>query len=170
MYEKEVRDDFVKMSKMLEEKDRQLADLEAKLAESEEKCKKAYQEGLLQKQFDKDMEIEQLKQQLAEKEKELKQIKLDLGMFKSVNEFINEYGIKKAREVLLQTEKTKRQDKISFTTEQLEKVKKEFNERKLEYITMETKTHIYGLRIDRINELIDNQINELKGEKVEEKK
>ena len=28
------------------------------------KCKKAYQEGLLQKQFDKDMEIEQLKQQL----------------------------------------------------------------------------------------------------------
>lgn len=45
------------------------------LAESEEKCKKAYQEGLLQKQFDKDMEIEQLKQQLAEKEKELKQIK-----------------------------------------------------------------------------------------------
>ena len=45
------------------------------LAESEEKCKKAYQEGLLQKQFDKDIEIEQLKQQLAEKEKELKQIK-----------------------------------------------------------------------------------------------
>ena len=45
------------------------------LAESEEKCKKAYQEGLLQKQFDKDMEIEQLKQQLAEKEEELKQIK-----------------------------------------------------------------------------------------------
>lgn len=48
-------------------------DLEAKLAESEEKCKKAYQEGLLQKQFDKDMEIEQLKQQFADKEKELKQ-------------------------------------------------------------------------------------------------
>ena len=85
-------------------------------------------------------------------------------MFKSVNEFLNRYGIEKAREVLLQTEKTKRQDKISFAVEQLEKVKKEFNERKLEYITMETKTHIYGLRIDRINELIDNQINELKGE------
>ena len=57
----------------------------------------------------------------------------------------------------------KDQDKISFTVEQLEKVKKEFNARKLEYITMETKTHIYGLRIDRINELINNQINELKG-------
>lgn len=51
------------------DKDRKISDLEAKLAESEEKCKKAYQEGLLQKQFDKDMEIEQLKQQLAESEK-----------------------------------------------------------------------------------------------------
>lgn len=108
-------------------------------------------------------EFANLEAKLAEKEKELKQIKLDLGIFKSANEFINEYGIEKAREVLLQTEKTKRQDKISFAVKQLEKVKKEFNERKLEYITMETKTHIYGLRIDRINELIDNQINELKG-------
>ena len=48
-----------------------VADLEAKLAESEEKCKKAYQEGLLQKQFDKDMEIEQLKQQLHDLSKKI---------------------------------------------------------------------------------------------------
>ena len=48
-----------------------LNDLEAKLAESEEKCKKAYQEGLLQKQFDKDMEIEQLKQQLHDLPKKI---------------------------------------------------------------------------------------------------
>lgn len=61
-------DDIVEL---LDEKDQNIADLEAKLAESEEKCKKAYQEGLLQKQFDKDMEIEQLKQQLAEKDKEI---------------------------------------------------------------------------------------------------
>lgn len=46
-------------------------DLNTKLAESEEKCKKAYREGLLQKQFDKDMEIEQLKQELALTEKAL---------------------------------------------------------------------------------------------------
>ena len=63
---------------------------------------------------------------------------------------------------LAEKDKEIKQNKISFTIEQLEKVKKEFNERKLEYITMETKIHIYGLRIDRINELIDNQINELK--------
>ena len=48
-----------------------ISDLEAKLAESEEKCKKAYQEGLLQKQFDKDMEIEQLKQQLHDLPKKI---------------------------------------------------------------------------------------------------
>ena len=47
---------------------KRIADLEAKLADSEEKCKKAYQEGLLQKQFDKDMEIEQLKHKLTESE------------------------------------------------------------------------------------------------------
>lgn len=47
------------------DKDRKIADLEAKLAESEEKCKKAYQEGLLQKQFDKDMEIELYIKELA---------------------------------------------------------------------------------------------------------
>ena len=47
----------------------QLSDLETKLEESEERYKKAYREGLLQKQYDKDAEIMQLKQQLAESEK-----------------------------------------------------------------------------------------------------
>ena len=56
-----------------EEMTNKLADLEAKLAESEKRCKKAYQEGLLQKQFDKDMEIDQLKQQLANKDKEIEE-------------------------------------------------------------------------------------------------
>ena len=46
-------------------------ELKAKLAESETARKKAYQEGFLQKQFDKDMEIMQLKQQLSEKEEQL---------------------------------------------------------------------------------------------------
>lgn len=115
-----------------------------------EKCKKAYQEGLLQKQFDKDMEIEQLKQQLAEKDKKIANIKNSC-----------DYYMKRANDLVLKQNQK--------AIEQLEKVKKEFNERKLEYITMETKTHIYGLRIDRINELIDNQINELKG-KVEDVK
>lgn len=78
-------------------------------------------DGILE--TEKDKQIADLQSQLAEKDKELKQVKLDLGMFKSVNEFINSYGIEKAREVLLQTKKTKNQDKISFALEQLEKVK-----------------------------------------------
>ena len=117
-----------------------------------------------------EQEIQQLKQQLAEKDKELKQLKLDLGMFKSVNEFINRYGIEKAREVLLQTEKTKRQDKISFAVDQFEKVKELLNTdfesiiswidpyEDGEYLTSMTYNHNNTIKI------IENQINELKGE------
>lgn len=68
-----------------------------------------------------------LQSQLAEKDKIIKQLKLDLGMFKSVNEFINGYGIEKTREVLLQTEKTKNQDKISFCIEKLKSIKNELS-------------------------------------------
>ena len=50
-------------------------ELKQQLAESEDKIKKAYREGLLQKQFDKDAEIMLLKQQLAEKEKEIERLK-----------------------------------------------------------------------------------------------
>ena len=46
----------------------------------------------------------------------------------------------------------------------MEKLKKEFDSRKLEYKTMENSFHIYGLRIERIFEIIDDQIKELKGE------
>ena len=48
-----------------------ISELNEQLAEREDKIKKAYREGLLQKQFDKDAEIMLLKQQLAEKEKGL---------------------------------------------------------------------------------------------------
>lgn len=51
-----------------------------------------------------------------------------------------------------------------FAIKQLEKVKEEFNSRKLEYKSCTTANHCYGLRIDRINELIDIQIEELKDE------
>ena len=67
-----------------------IKDLEAKLAESENKVKKAYQEGLLQKQFDKDMEIEQLKQQLAESEENIKILEEDrIIMNKTMELYVN---------------------------------------------------------------------------------
>lgn len=102
------------LKQQLTEKDLRIEELESQFA-YECECNKQF--------VDCQKENENLKQQLAEKEKETKQLKFDLGMFKSVNEFINRYGIEKAREVLLQTEKTKQQDKISFAVEQLEKAK-----------------------------------------------
>ena len=103
---------------------RQFADLEAKLAELREQIDIRDEENgkIFMQSVNAMRKNVELKQQLAEKDKELKQLKLDLGMFKSVNEFINKYGIEKAREVLLQIEKTKNQDKISFAIEELEKV------------------------------------------------
>ena len=111
---------------------------------------------------------------LSEKEKEIKQLKLDLKMFASVNEFINRYGIEKAREVLLQSEKTKKQDKNSFAVEQLENLKY-YCERKIneyEYLSTLEFEEIYGdsrqslsakrLQCSEISEYIDNKINELK--------
>ena len=93
--------------------------------------------------------VYELKQQLAKKEKELKQLKLDLGMFKSVNEFINGYGIEKAREVLLQSEKTRNQTAIT----ELKKLKEEFN-------------GFFSISIQQemFDKYIDQQIAELKGE------
>ena len=103
-----------------------------------------------------------MKEQLSEKDAEIKQLKLDLGIFRSVNEFLNGYGIEKAREVLLQTEKTKRQDKISFALEQLEQIRKEF-EIKFKGCKWEDKM-LVGKFCNITNETIDNQIKELKGE------
>ena len=155
----------------LKERYKKITDLEAKLAESEKKAITYVKEIVfldkklenLNKEFELAQEhnektveywkneCSQLKHQLSEKEKEIKQLKLDLGMFKSVNEFINNYGIDKAREVLLQSEKTKKQDKIEFAVEHLEKVKNNI----LSNIT-------FGIESVGIMNGIDNQIKQLK--------
>lgn len=66
---------------------------------------------------------------------------------------------------LIEENKQLKQSQKQLAIEELENLKKEFNSRKLEYKTMENSFHIYGLRIDRIFEIIDDQIKELKGEK-----
>ena len=164
----------------LDDKERKSADLEAKLAESEEK-KESYrlqneQHHLQLLQFYSRLGVEAfgadihekaletlmiMKEQLAEKDAEIKQLKLDLGMFRSVNEFLNGYGIEKAREVLLQTEKTKQQDKISFALEQLEKVRNEIHG--ICFFTCDFKCD--EIMLEKSDKIIDNQIKELKGEK-----
>ena len=117
-------ENYSKLNKRYQEIKNQLADLEAKLAESEkpkeirfngfvvdcnyDEARKVLQEDLLKMQVENkklkeseelsnyakcilenkklEQEIQKLKQQLAEKDKEIKQLKLNLGMFRSVNE------------------------------------------------------------------------------------
>ena len=175
----ELKTNYTKLNKRYQEIKNQLADLEAKLAESE-KSKESYRlqnehHHLQLLQFYSRLGVEAfgadihekaletlmiMKEQLAEKDAEIKQLKLDLGMFRSVNEFLNGYGIEKAREVLLQTEKTKQQDKISFAVEQLEQIRKEF-EIKFKGYKWEDKM-LVGKFCNITNEIIDNTINELK--------
>lgn len=67
--------------------------------------------------------LSRLNRGINELRMENKQLKLDLRMFKSVNEFINNYGIEKAKEVLLQSEKTKIQSQNSKAIEVLERLR-----------------------------------------------
>lgn len=71
-----------------DDKDKTITDLKAKLAELREQiaiCDEENGKTFIQC-FNAMRENVELKQQLAEKDKEIKQLKLDLGMFRSVNE------------------------------------------------------------------------------------
>ena len=154
------------------DKDQKIADLEAKLAESEEKCKKAYREGLLQKQFDKDMEIDQLKQQLAEKEKEIEEIKQiiskytdklpDNVAFDIANDDIRYQIVSNLIDKNTNYRnqiKELRQAKTDFAIEQLEKVRTQF---RTQYTWYE-ETHRVCEKTDNFIIWLDQQIKELKG-------
>ena len=120
------------------------------LSENYSKLNKRYQEIKNQ--------LADLEAKLAEKEEQAKQLKIDLRMYKSVNEFLNGYGIEKAREVLLQTEKTKQQDKISFAVEQIIKTK----ETLIKFLQDEG---FYENEWYDLFDKIDNQINVLRNNK-----
>lgn len=155
---------------LLNKQDKQISDLETKLAESEEKCKKAYQEGLFQKQFDKDMEIEQLKQQLADKEKEIEKLKAVVDMIDKYRQ----YDKDAENLVLLNPEncysnghkliiKTDNQDKIDFAVEQLEQFEEVFSN-KIDIICENHKWD-FNTRIalqTALNNVKNNQINRIK--------
>ena len=81
-------ENYSKLNKRYQEIKNQLADLEAKLAESEHRNEQLVDalNGEVFINYKLPMENAQLKQQLAEKDAEIKQLKLDLGMFRSVNE------------------------------------------------------------------------------------
>ena len=127
-----------------------VADLEAKLAESEKNYKDARELGIEQFHSLKEIinssqeEIDKLKQQLAEKDKEISEyVKIVDDLHKQLSDKCDF------------CDKTKDQDKILFAIEQLEKVKMYIDDHA--YYIDERE---FGIEI---NEYIDNQINGLKG-------
>ena len=140
-----------------------VADLEAKLAESE---KKAYSRGHSQRDIaneiklnalredvaNKEKRIVELKKQLAEKEKEIEELKLKLDI----------------RAISLQNFNIERmqanQDKISFALEQLEKVKETLIQN-ADDIGEEYKEDYFMISLGNVKNIINNQINVLRNNK-----
>lgn len=69
--------------------------------------------------------------------------------------------VTKDSQILEKENEQLKQSQKQLAISELEKLKKEFDSRKLEYKTMENSFHIHGLRIERIFEIIDDQIKEL---------
>lgn len=137
----EQRMDRIDYQVISDDKDKRIADLEVKLAESEksEETYKTMFEIGVENNHSLLKEIEQLKQQLAEKDVEIKN--LTLAHFES-----------KTNQLILTTTQMINQDKISFAVEQLEKVK--------ELLYPELRFD-YSLYLRVMHEL-DNQIKQLK--------
>lgn len=109
-------------------------------------------------------ENQQLKQQLAEKEKELKKIKNLRATPKQLQRAYQERYKYKERCNELKNQHLK--DKISFAVEQLEKVNGALTEAIFEVAANEFDTNKLCYLEEKFYEKIDQQINELKGEKV----
>lgn len=159
--------DWLVVNIFQDEKDKKIADLEAKLTEREEQLKEEIEEKhsvrralrACHHQNDEfsDMikklvsEKEELKQQLAEKEKLLRE---KIGSLKTTD-FIRlclDCGF------MVDAKDKDNQDKISFALEQLEKVKADINTYNKEHCFLSTEIDT----CDKSVEIIDNQIKQLK--------
>ena len=138
-----------------------IADLEAKLAESEKENKRI-SSGNLSHSIYVDKKIERLEQQLAEKDK---QLRTKIGNMKS-NEFIKmciSCGF------MVDAKEKDNQDKISFAVEKLEKVKDIIYRFDVSYdeinnltIALDNYTNGFHKAKFKATMLIDNQIKQLK--------
>ena len=128
--------DKTQMIDCLIESKQQIADLEAKLAESEKEADKYW--GFFNQEA---KECSQLKQQLAEKEKEIKELT-------ECNQYLQIY---------------RNQDKISFCIEKIEKVKEDVKNVHIEDTQYDCYCYQETTR-DKCVKIIDNQIEELKKE------
>lgn len=131
--------------------------------ESEVKVGEFWHSAYQGKQLDYDMVYAELRKTMDENQQLIEQLEI----FKTFNDALQRdnldlsYGKweKDYQEEIQQLKQSQKQ----LVIKELENLKKEFESRKLEYISHLTKKHCYGLRIDRIFEIIDNQIKELGG-------
>lgn len=131
------------------DKDRKIADLEAKLAESE---KKAYSRGHSQRDIANEMKLNALREDVANKEKRIVKLKKQLAeKEKEISEVLAKQSI-----TCLNTIEKAYQDKISFAVEQLEKV----------LVLIHNAVNIGRPEYDLVGlyDAVSNQIKQLKGE------
>lgn len=69
--------DTYKLEKLLNQQSKRLKELEQENQQLKDQARKAYQEGLLQKQFDKDMEIQELKDKIEQLKQSQKQLAIE---------------------------------------------------------------------------------------------
>lgn len=69
--------DTYKLEELLNQQSKRLKELEQENRQLKDQARKAYQEGLLQKQFDKDMEIQELKDKIEQLKQSQKQLAIE---------------------------------------------------------------------------------------------
>ena len=81
MYDNGVLDksinDTYKLEELLNQQSKRLKEFEQENRQLKDQARKAYQEGLLQKQFDKDMEIRELKDKIEQLKQSQKQLAIE---------------------------------------------------------------------------------------------
>ena len=137
------------------DKDRKIADLEAKLAECE---KKAYSRGHSQRNIANEIKLNALREDVANKEKRIVELKQQLAEkekeIKSLKHFKVTIGTMETNQVDISSTTYIDQDKISFAVEQLEKTRKLIDEL----------LDNCGDKQYKVWEVFDSQIKQLKGE------
>jgi hypothetical protein len=156
-----------------------VADLEAKLAESEKKFKASKdaikfqseeQKEWMDKYFNTAIKLEKLEQQLAEKKKEIEDLKNNHYLIKK--DYIVDYFVSQTNEPMPMPKFVTNQDKISFALEQFEKLKE-----KVICGVLDTSNDFWDFTLkkgdayilddallDLLEQEFDNQIEELKKE------
>lgn len=69
--------DTYKLEELLNQQDKRIKEFEQENQQLKDQARKAYQEGLLQKQFDKDMEIQELKDKIEQLKQSQKQLAIE---------------------------------------------------------------------------------------------